>query len=80
MAQFTLKQLLLATTCFAVSFAGLGGFVQLRGWDAIPYLCVFVGGMVSGVGALRGHFWIYLALAISVPVAVSLLQLASSID
>ena len=82
MAQFTVKQLLLAMTCFSISFGGLGVFCQakpeLSDFDSILYPCMLAGGMAAGVGALRGCFWIYLVLAISVAVAISVYNLATS--
>jgi hypothetical protein len=82
MAQFTLKQLLLAMTCFAVSFAGLGVFCQARmelsDFESVLYPCMLAGGMIAGVGALRGDFWIYLALAILVPVVICVINLATA--
>jgi hypothetical protein len=69
MFQFTLKQLLLATACFSMGFAGV---VMARengaeNWTWVPKFYVAECGFICGIGVLRGDFWCYLLAAIVGP-------------
>lgn len=66
MAQFTLKQMLLAMTCFSVAFAALA---QMNHSGSLAGPSVVVVSVVAGIGILQGRFCQYASIALLLPVA-----------
>jgi hypothetical protein len=62
--QFSLGQLLLSITCFAIALGLFGPLGELRGWlPRIEYAAALLGfwaisaSVGAGIGALIGRFW-----------------------
>jgi hypothetical protein len=78
MAQYTLRQLLLAMTCFAIAFAGVSmrqSALHEGNWEWLAGAFLILLGVISGIGAMRGYFLHYLVLAIIAPLVLVLIPL-----